>query len=183
MTKCNLPEVVVTGVGVTASIGQGKEDFASSLLSGRHAFDVMKRSGRQKDSRFIGAEIASLSYPDRLSKKMLRKASFSSRAALVTLTEAWEEAELDDADSSRIGLVVGGSNFQQRENFEVYERYQDRSGFISPAYGLSFMDSDLCGICTDQFGITGLAYTVGGAFGQRPVSSHSCDSASPVRRS
>ncbi|WP_009967298.1 polyketide biosynthesis malonyl-ACP decarboxylase PksF [Bacillus subtilis] len=163
MTKCNLPEVVVTGVGVTASIGQGKEDFASSLLSGRHAFDVMKRSGRQKDSRFIGAEIASLSYPDRLSKKMLRKASFSSRAALVTLTEAWEEAELDDADSSRIGLVVGGSNFQQRENFEVYERYQDRSGFISPAYGLSFMDSDLCGICTDQFGITGLAYTVGGA--------------------
>lgn len=64
---------------------------------------------------------------------------------------------------SRIGLVVGGSNFQQRENFEVYERYQDRSGFISPAYGLSFMDSDLCGICTDQFGITGLAYTVGGA--------------------
>ncbi|MDI6578303.1 hypothetical protein QL320_21545, partial [Bacillus subtilis] len=23
MTKCNLPEVVVTGVGVTASIGQG----------------------------------------------------------------------------------------------------------------------------------------------------------------
>lgn len=48
MTKCNLPEVVVTGVGVTASIGQGKEDFASSLLSGRHAFDVMKRSGRQK---------------------------------------------------------------------------------------------------------------------------------------
>ncbi|MED3513036.1 polyketide biosynthesis malonyl-ACP decarboxylase PksF [Bacillus subtilis] len=163
MTKCNLPEVVVTGVGVTASIGQGKEDFASSLLSGRHAFDVMKRSGRQKDSRFIGAEIASLSYPDRLSKKMLRKASFSSRAALVTLTEAWEEAELDDSDSSRIGLVVGGSNFQQRETFEVYERYQDRSGFISPAYGLSFMDSDLCGICTDQFGITGLAYTVGGA--------------------
>lgn len=73
MTKCNLPEVVVTGVGVTASIGQGKEDFASSLLSGKHAFDVMKRSGRQKDSRFIGAEIASLSYPDRLSKKCCEK--------------------------------------------------------------------------------------------------------------
>lgn len=70
---------------------------------------------------------------------------------------------MDDTDSSRIGLVVGGSNFQQRETLEVYESYQDRSGFISPAFGLSFMDSDLCGICTDQFGITGLAYTVGGA--------------------
>ncbi|MEC0613512.1 beta-ketoacyl synthase N-terminal-like domain-containing protein, partial [Bacillus inaquosorum] len=87
MTKCNLSEVVVTGVGVTAAIGQGKEAFASSLLSGRHAFGVMERPGRQKDSRFIGAEIASLSYPDRLSKKLLRKASFSSRTALVTLSE------------------------------------------------------------------------------------------------
>jgi malonyl-ACP decarboxylase len=28
---------------------------------------------------------------------------------------------------------------------------------------MSFMDSDLCGFCTAQFGIRGLAYTVGGA--------------------
>lgn len=82
---------------------------------------------------------------------------------MVTLSEAWEEAELDDTDSARIGLVVGGSNFQQRETLQLYESYQDRSSFISPSYGLSFMDSDLCGLCTDQFGITGLAYTVGGA--------------------
>lgn len=118
MTKCNLPEVVVTGVGVTASIGQGKEDFASSLLSGRHAFDVMKRSGRQKDSRFIGAEIASLSYPDRLSKKMLRKASFSSRAALVTLTEAWEEAELDDADSHVSDWLLADQIFNREKTLK-----------------------------------------------------------------
>lgn len=76
MTKCNLSEVVVTGLGVTAAIGQGKEDFASSLLSGRHAFDVLKRPCRQKDSRFIGAEIASLSYPDRLSKNCCVKHHF-----------------------------------------------------------------------------------------------------------
>lgn len=48
MTKCNLSEVVVTGLGVTAAIGQGKEDFASSLLSGRHAFDVLKRPADKK---------------------------------------------------------------------------------------------------------------------------------------
>ncbi|CAM2145813.1 beta-ketoacyl synthase N-terminal-like domain-containing protein [Bacillus halotolerans] len=163
MTKYNPPEILVTGVGVTAAIGQGKEAFVSSLLSGRHAFEVMQRPGRQKDSRFIGAEIPSLSYPDRLSKKLLRKASFSSRAALVTLSEAWEEAKLDDAGSARIGLVAGGSNFQQRETLQHYENYRDRSGFMSPAYALSFMDSDLCGLCTEQFGITGLAYTAGGA--------------------
>lgn len=161
MKKYNPSEVVVTGVGITASIGQGKEAFSSSLMSARHAFGVMKRPGRQKDSQFIGAEIPSLSYPERLSKKLLRKASFSSQAALVTLSEAWEEAKLDDADPTRIGLVAGGSNFQQRESLQVYEKYKDRVGFIPPTYGLSFMDSDLCGLCTDQFGIEGLAYTAG----------------------
>ncbi|MGZ9791351.1 beta-ketoacyl synthase N-terminal-like domain-containing protein [Bacillus atrophaeus] len=163
MKKYNPSEVVVTGVGITASIGQGKEAFSSSLMSARHAFGVMKRPGRQKDSQFIGAEIPSLSYPERLSKKLLRKASFSSQAALVTLSEAWEEAKLDDVDPARIGLVAGGSNFQQREILQVYEKYKDRVGFIPPTYGLSFMDSDLCGLCTDQFGIEGLAYTAGGA--------------------
>ncbi|MCI3194229.1 polyketide beta-ketoacyl:ACP synthase [Bacillus sp. HU-1818] len=163
MKKYNPSEVFVTGVGITASIGQGKEAFSSSLMSARHAFGVMKRPGRQKDSQFIGAEIPSLSYPERLSKKLLRKASFSSQAALVTLSEAWEEAKLDDADPTRIGLIAGGSNFQQRETLQVYEKYKDRVGFIPPTYGLSFMDSDLCGLCTDQFGIEGLAYTAGGA--------------------
>ncbi|WP_437132552.1 beta-ketoacyl synthase N-terminal-like domain-containing protein [Bacillus atrophaeus] len=163
MKNYNPSEVVVTGVGITASIGQGKEAFSSSLMSARHAFGVMKRPGRQKDSQFIGAEIPLLSYPERLSKKLLRKASFSSQAALVTLSEAWEEAKLDDVDPARIGLVAGGSNFQQREILQVYEKYKDRVGFIPPTYGLSFMDSDLCGLCTDQFGIEGLAYTAGGA--------------------
>lgn len=87
MTKYNPPEILVTGVGVTAPIGQGKEAFVSSLLSGRHAFEVMRRPGRQKDSRFIGAEIPSLSYPDRLSKKLLRKASFSSRVSFWLLSQ------------------------------------------------------------------------------------------------
>jgi malonyl-ACP decarboxylase len=60
-------------------------------------------------------------------------------------------------------LIVGGSNIQQRELDQVHESYRDRSEFLRPTYGLSFMDSDLCGFCTAQFGIRGLAYTVGGA--------------------
>ncbi|GER89931.1 polyketide biosynthesis malonyl-ACP decarboxylase PksF [Dictyobacter vulcani] len=163
MRNYNQPDVLITGLGVTSSIGQGKANFSSALLAGQHTFGVMQRPGRQKETRFIGAEIPVLSYPEYLSKKLLRKASFSSHVAMVTLYEAWMEAGLAGVDPERIGLIIGGSNIQQREMLRTYETYGERAQFITPAYGISFMDSDLCGLCTEQFGILGLAYTTGGA--------------------
>src|SRR6185369_1646317 len=51
----------------------------------------------------------------------------------------------------------------QRELTQLHDANRDSSAFLRPTYALSFMDSDLCGFCTAQFGIRGLAYTVGGA--------------------
>jgi len=157
-------EFIITGVGVTSAVGQGKTAFTSALMAGQHAFGVMKRPGRQKQgSVFLGAEILSLVPHNSLSKRLLRSASFSGQAALITLQEAYEEANLSVVDPRRIGLVIGGSNVQQRELLQTYEGYADRPQFIRPTYGLTFMDSDLCGLCTEQFGIRGFAYTLGGA--------------------
>jgi malonyl-ACP decarboxylase len=73
------------------------------------------------------------------------------------------DAELDNVAPERIGLVVGGSNLQQRDLVQVHDAYRGREQFLRPTYGMSFMDSDLCGLCTEAFGIRGFAYTVGGA--------------------
>src|SRR5260370_10464954 len=157
------PEPVVTGIGVISAIGQGKEAFASALLAGESAFRVMQRPGRQRESAYVGAEIGEISFPARIPRQTLRAASLSAQAALAVLEEAWSEARLSDVDPRRIGLIVGGSNVQQRELEQVHETYRDRASFLRPTYALSFMDSDLCGFCTAQFGIRGPAYTVGGA--------------------
>jgi malonyl-ACP decarboxylase len=156
-------ELVITGAGITSAIGQGKKDYTSALLQGKHGFGIMQRPGRQNGTAFIGAELPDLSYPESISKRLLRTASFSSQVALVTLYEAWEEAKLATVDPSRIGLVIGGSNLQQRELIQTYENYKDRSYAIRPTYGMTFMDSDLGGLCTEHFGIRGFAYTLGGA--------------------
>jgi malonyl-ACP decarboxylase len=169
-------DIFITGIGVTSAIGQGKSAFTSALLNGHHAFDVMRRPGRQiplsskindRDKEamtgFLGAEIDKLQLPDTFPHKVLRTASFSGQVALATLYEAWHDAGLYEVDSHRIGLVVGGSNFQQRELITVHESYKDRYHFLRPTYGISFMDSDLCGLCTEIFGIRGFAYTIGGA--------------------
>jgi malonyl-ACP decarboxylase len=157
------PELVVSGMGVISAIGQGKSAFGCALIEGKQAFAVMRRTGRQRDSRFLGAEIAEITFPSGLSRQTLRAASLSAQVALVVVQEAWDEARLSDLDPHRIGLVAGGSNFQQRELTQVQDDYRGRIQFLRPTYGLSFMDSDVCGFCTSQFGIHGASYTVGGA--------------------
>ncbi|WP_113672098.1 beta-ketoacyl synthase N-terminal-like domain-containing protein [Vallitalea guaymasensis] len=159
----NKSDIVITGCGVTSAGSQGKKQFTSVLLNGKNNFGVMERPGRQKDSSYIGAEIPPLVYPEQISKKTLRTASFSGKAAMVTIDEAWNEAKLNLVDSERIGLIIGGSNFQQRELMTKYEKYSSNTYFIPPTYALSYMDSDVCGFCTQQYGINGLAYSVGGA--------------------
>jgi malonyl-ACP decarboxylase len=156
-------DLAITGVGITAAVGQGRDAFASALMSGAHAFRVMERPGRQHDSAFLGAEIPTLAYPADIAPAALRTASFSAQVAVITLHEAWRDAGLHEVDPTRIGLIVGGSNFQQRDLVQTQGSYAGRTQFLRPTYGLSFMDTDLCGICSAQFGIRGLAYTVGGA--------------------
>jgi malonyl-ACP decarboxylase len=154
---------VVTGMGVISAIGQGKAAFAKALLGGESAFGVMQRPGRQRDSTYLGAEIRNIAVPPSIPRQTLRAASLSAQTALVVLEEAWSDAGLSDVDPQRIGLIVGGSNIQQRELTQVHDANRDSSAFLRPTYALSFLDSDLCGFCTAHFGIRGLAYTVGGA--------------------
>lgn len=176
MRNYNQNEILITGMGVTSAIGQGKNEFISALLDGRNAFDVMKRSGRQcpvitnktegslaSRTAFLGAEIPFFDLPKNISKKTLRNASFSEKIALATIHEAWNEAKLDDIEPDRIGLIVGGSNFQQRALMQIHSAYYDNPHYLRPTYGISFMDSNLCGICTETFKIGGFAYTLGGS--------------------
>ena len=164
-------DIVVSAVWVTSAIGQGKDEFTQALLAGRHRFDTMRRPGRQLPaqpdgegaSAFIGAEIADLALPDSIPRALLRTASFSGQVALATVHEAWTEAGLGNVAPERIGLVVGGSNVQQRELAQVHDAYRGREQFLRPTYAMGFMDSDLCGLCSEAFGIRGFAYTAGGA--------------------
>lgn len=75
-------DISITGIGVLTAVGQGKEAFLDALMEGRHAFDVMKRPGRQKGSSFIGAELSELTPPDALSKRLYRRPHYQERRRL-----------------------------------------------------------------------------------------------------
>ena len=165
------PDAVVTGLGVVSAIGEGKQAFLDALLDGRQAFGVLRRPGRQLPAGdgetvappFIGAEIADLHLCATMPRKGLRTASLAGRAALAALHEAWHEARLDQVRPERIGLIIGGSNVQQRELVLAQAALAGEPWFIAPAYGHTFLDSDVCGLCTEAFNIRGFAYTLGAA--------------------
>ena len=127
------PKPVVTAAGVISAIGQGKAAFVNALLDGETAFGVMQRPGRQGESAYLGAEIGEIRFSTGIARQTLRAASLSAQAALVVLEEAWTEARLSDVDPRRIGLIVGGSNVQQRELTQVHEAYRDCLAFLRPA--------------------------------------------------
>jgi malonyl-ACP decarboxylase len=156
-------DIVITGLGVTSAVGRGVEAFAAALFAGAHRFGELARAGREHDPPFPGAELPPLEPAEVLTPRVLRTSSLTAHALLVTVQEALADAELAGIPGDRIGLVVGGSNLQQRAQVLAHDRYRDRRGFLPPSYGLSFLDTDLCGLASSTFGITGLAHTVGGA--------------------
>lgn len=163
--------VCISGIGITTSIGQGKDQVMPALFKGEHNFATMQRPGRQLPEsaasssipEFIGCEIVALTMPDSIPDHLLRNSSLSARVALSTIHEAWVDANLTDMDPVRIGLIVGGSNLQQRELVLIQQRYTGKENFLRPAYGLSFMDTDIAGVCCEAFGIKGFANSIGGA--------------------
>lgn len=164
MKKLKPPELVVSGLGVVTAVGVGRASFGEALQQGRSRFGTMRREGRQQgSSTYMGAEIEPLACPPGVAAHVFRGASLGGQAALAVVAQAWAEARLADADPRRIGLVLGGSNLQQRDFALAVQRYAPQPQFVRPSHAVAFMDSDLCGLCSEQFDIRGYWSTCGGA--------------------
>lgn len=157
----------VIGLGVATGLGYGKAALREGLALGGDVFGQLRRPGREPpdgDPPFIGVEVPPPPrLPARLPPRILRTTSLSGQLAVTVLDEAWAEAGLDAVDPARIGLIIGGSNTQTRHLAGMRESAHEGLASLRPQYGLSFLDTDLCGLCSAVFGLRGFAYTVGGA--------------------
>ncbi len=159
--------IAITGMGIVTSIGQGITAFQEALLSGKTKFDYLRRPGREASQPFIGSELPDIEvkslFPEY--RGLLNTASWTAHIATMTVSEAWKDAKLinDGINNQRIGLVVGGSNFQQRYQQQIWERYQSNREVLRPTYGMAVWDTDLIGLLSQCFKIHGEGYTVSGA--------------------
>lgn len=153
--------IVISAVGVVSSIGNTTETFWQSLLAGKSNFALLERRGRG-EQKFIGAELQDFVPPPQLKQQRIRDACLSAQVAVCVIEQAMQQAKLKN-DCAQTGLIIGGTNIAQREQRLMWQKYQERPNFIRPSYARNFLDTDICGVCTQIFGIRGFAYTIGGA--------------------
>jgi malonyl-ACP decarboxylase len=158
-----LTKALITGAGIVSAIGAGKNAVLSSLREPKTVFGKLQREGREGPQAFVGAEIPDSFLTYKGEERELRNTSLSGRVALQAVEEALQDANLNNVEPRDIGLVVGGSNLQLRENVLMLRKYEQRAHFTPPHHALRFMDTDICGLCTNHFNIQGFAYSVGAA--------------------
>lgn len=154
----------VAGIGVATGLGYGQAALLDGMWNPRPLGGVLQRPGRQLEGRatpFLGVELAEP--PALLPPRVARITSLGGRVAVAVLDEAWRDAGLDALAPERIGLVVGGSNLNPREQGLAREAYAGRMAYLLPSHGYTAFDTDLCGLCTSTFPIRGMSCTLGGA--------------------
>ncbi len=154
--------LVISGLGIISPIGQNSETFFAALMAGKSNFSMLSRPGRGM-GRFMGAELVNFTPPPILLERKIRHTCLTAQVAVAAITQAWQQADLDQLASQDLGLIIGGSNLNQRQQLLHYRQYQDKLAFIRPRYAASFMDTDISAVATQTFGIHGLAYSLGGA--------------------
>lgn len=165
-----MSELVISGVGVITATATGFSAFKHALTSGLTNFRSLNRAGADLQDAtgvptfpFIGAELSEFTPPPELSRANLRTASLTSQAAALVVAEASIESKLYQLDPTNVGLVVGGSNLQQRHCDRARSRSVGGFAYIRPSYATGFLDSDIAALCSESFGIHGRSWTVGGA--------------------
>jgi malonyl-ACP decarboxylase len=174
---------VVTGMGVVSPYGLTLMDFERSLRAGDSAISYLasavdegsfyqELAGAHLEQKVLREKLAQdkNKYSDEIGR-LLARGSLSLQSAALSTQEAWENAGLDnyarDARYSdcahRIGIVVAGNNIDQQSLSHTYERYREKTKYISASHALQYQDTHYVGVLSELFGLKGESHTVGAA--------------------
>lgn len=165
---------IITGMGVTSSLGTGIADFGKALKNAEVNFVSCKMDWQGKQMNYPMAELKGFDYLSSIENlvldagvkgraKKMRHLSKSAQTGVYAALEAWSMAAPDHVDKKRIAVVMGGSNTQMQHIHSVHEQYRDRLNFINPNYGLNFFDTDLVGCISEILQVKGEGFSVGAA--------------------
>lgn len=101
--------VVVTGMGVIASLGHNVEDFWSSLLAGKCGIDRVSLFDPKDHSSQIGAEVRNWDPTTLMDPKEVRRNDRYTHFGFCAARQAAADAKLDMTreDPDRVGVIIG----------------------------------------------------------------------------
>lgn len=169
-------DVVVTGMGAVTPFGIGLAQLSKGLrgtlppafLTEHPAplsFPVVRAPLPPID---LAAALTDLApgLPDaaRRTRRLAHRADPTVQAVTLAALEAWALAGLTAApDPERAGIVVAAQNATTGQQYRLHEKFRNSPEWLSPAWGVGFMDSFPLGIASEALGLLGEGMTVGGA--------------------
>ncbi|MBM4351061.1 MAG: beta-ketoacyl-[acyl-carrier-protein] synthase family protein [Deltaproteobacteria bacterium] len=123
--------ICITGIGVVSSIGIGKEEFLSSLKSGRSGIDEIKTFDTQFSRSKKGGAIRSFHPKDFIPASKIRRLDRASQFAIAASKLALADAQFSvtKENSSRAGVVLG-SGFCGLSSSEEFHKSQVLKDFL-----------------------------------------------------
>jgi malonyl-ACP decarboxylase len=175
MSPDQIHKVCVTGMGVVTPVGIGIPAFTEALKNGKSNFAIKEYVIEDRTFKYIYGKVEDFDLKKHISDsefeehwklkvKRLRDISLSTAYGTFCALEAWHHAKLPSTiDKSKIAIVVAGNNTQQQHCQDIRDTYKSKMQFMKPSYGFNFLDSDMIGVASELFEITGEGFTVGAA--------------------
>jgi 3-oxoacyl-(acyl-carrier-protein) synthase len=123
--------ICITGIGVVSPIGIGKEEFLSSLKTGRSGIDEIKEFDTSFSRSKKGGMVRSFHPKDFIPASKIRRLDRASQFAIAASKLALADAKFSvtQENSSRVGVVLG-SGFCGLSSSEEFHRSQVLKGFL-----------------------------------------------------
>lgn len=153
--------MVVTGIGVIAPNGIGKDSFWSSIISGKSGISRITHFDPADFPSQIAGEVRDFEPNDYFEKKELRRLDRFSQFGIVATQMALEDSKLKlaEEDSSKVGVIVGsgigGLATLEREHKVLLEKGVRR---VSPFLIPMMIANMAAGNISLYFGLKGISY-------------------------
>ncbi len=156
--------VVVTGVGVLSSVGFGKEEFWTSLKTGKSGISpITAFDTSQFTTRFAG-EIKNFEPEKWIEPKRLKRMDRTSQFAVITSKMAVQDAGLDfqkNGARERTGVIIGtamaGHGYILNQHVTLMEKGPMR---INPFTALASFPDACASNVSIELGVTGPSFSI-----------------------
>ena len=173
MKRC----VVITGLGVLAPNGIGKEKFAEAMFSGKSGISFITLFDKNKSKVKIAGEVASFDPSDYIPLSVIRKTDRFVHLGLAATKLALEDSKLDLNDRRLksaaviVGSGQGGLTFHEQTIIEYLESGKKAlasavpkitsnavSAYIAIEYGITGMNQVISTACSSSSQAIGQAF-------------------------
>lgn len=179
MTEQTARRVVISGMAINVPIGDTLDAYYDNLVAGKSAVTKWKFIDTSAIYSKVGGDLSEYDIKGKLAstlerlpehmrkrtRKLVRKAPFSTQLTILCAADAWFDAKLDTVElpPERTGVIVGGHNLANNLVFANNVQFQEEPEYIHSMLALHGLDTDQASSVGEALGFRGPVYTMGGA--------------------